>query len=83
MDGNYLALEKKVNEDYIGGLIEKFQIENPDPADLYFLSRLCLCGDKTVIQNQNAIYDHFYKTNEKKKTGFEEENVADNKFKFR
>jgi hypothetical protein len=44
---------------------------------------LCLCGDKTVTQNQNAVYSSFYQTNEGKKVGYEEETVADNKFKFR
>lgn len=79
LDGNYLALEKKVNEDYIKRLIDSFQIDNPDPADLYFLSRLCICGERTVIKNQNAIFNNFYRRD----MDCNEDSVPDNKFWFR
>jgi hypothetical protein len=42
LDGNYLALEQ-IQESYIENLIAHLDEEDPDPADLYFLSRLCLC----------------------------------------
>ena len=34
-----------------------------DPADLQFLSTLCLCKNRTVQKNQNAVYLYFYQEN--------------------
>ena len=50
LEGNDLALEKKVDRDYIKDLISNFG--DQDPANLLFLSKLCLCKDRTVQKNQ-------------------------------
>ena len=31
-----------------------------DPADLQFLSKLCLCKDQTVQKNQTEVFMKFY-----------------------
>jgi hypothetical protein len=59
LDGNYLALEE-VKEQYIQNLIAHLKEDDPDPADLYFLSRLCLCRERTVPKNQIAVFTNFY-----------------------
>ena len=59
LEGNILSLEH-IHDDYIGKLIEEFDPKDPDPADLYFLSRLCLCGEKKVHKNQVAVFKSFY-----------------------
>ncbi len=60
LDRNHLALEEKVNPEYIHRLIQSFDTDHPDPADLYFLSRLCICKEQTIKRNQDAIFQHFY-----------------------
>lgn len=62
LDGNYLALEQ-IQESYIENLIAHLDEEDPDPADLYFLSRLCLCRERTVPKNQVAVFTNFYQRN--------------------
>lgn len=59
LDNNLLSLEE-IKESYIGELISKLNPEDPDPADLYFLSRLCLCGVKKVHKNQVKVFQSFY-----------------------
>jgi inositol 1,4,5-triphosphate receptor type 1/inositol 1,4,5-triphosphate receptor type 3 len=87
LDGNYLALEE-INDHYISNLISHFDENDPDPADLYFLSRLCLCKDRTVPRNQIQVFENFYQQGElaeepsAKKYSMEEK-LAANKFKFR
>lgn len=73
LDDNYLALSNKIDNEYIKELINKFDPENPDPADLQFLSRICLCKERTVVKNQIAVFENFYQDNPN----------APNKFKFR
>lgn len=62
LEGNYLALEE-IQDNYIKILISNFDEQDPDPADLYFLSRLCLCRERTVLKNQLAVFGNFYKEN--------------------
>jgi hypothetical protein len=84
LDGNYLALEE-IQESYIESLIAHFDENDPDPADLYFLSRLCLCKERTVLKNQVAVFANFYREdNESEHNRFSmDERLAANKFKFR
>lgn len=59
---NYLAIEKMVNQKIIKKIIKSFIISPPDPDNLEFLSLFCLCGDRSVKDNQNAIFEEFYNT---------------------
>ena len=59
LDGNYLALGE-IEDDYIKDLISHLDKADPDAADLYFLSRLCLCREKTVTKNQVGVFSNFY-----------------------
>lgn len=61
-DGNYLALEE-INDNYIQDLISHIEPNDPDPADLSFLSCLCLCRERTVRKNQLAVFRNFYSDN--------------------
>lgn len=53
----------------IKALIDTFGVNDTpkDPADLQFLSRLCLCKERTVKKNQDAVFLYFYKNEERKK----------------
>jgi hypothetical protein len=87
LDGNYLALEE-IRETYISDLISHLDPNDPDPADLYFLSRLCLCKERTVPNNQVAVFAHFYQGKEEHReqprSKFNmEESLFANKFSFR
>lgn len=41
-----------------------------DPADLQFLSTLCLCKNRTVQKNQNAVFTNFYENNDSEENKF-------------
>jgi inositol 1,4,5-triphosphate receptor type 1/inositol 1,4,5-triphosphate receptor type 3 len=71
LDGNELALEEKVKLEYIKNLIRTFGDSTSDPADLQFLSKLCLCNNRTVKKNQDAVFKAFYGSNENKNNKFE------------
>jgi hypothetical protein len=60
LDGNELALEEKVKLEYIKNLIGTFGDSTKDPSDLQFLSKLCLCNNRTVKKNQDAVFKAFY-----------------------
>jgi hypothetical protein len=61
MDGNDLALQEEVKLNYISKLIESFsEGDSTTPADLQFLSKLCLCKNRTVKKNQDAVFLSFY-----------------------
>lgn len=57
-----MALEQEVNKGYISDLIKTFGEgdSTTDPADLQFLSKLCLCRNRTVKKNQDAVFTAFY-----------------------
>lgn len=72
LDGNELALEHEVQEEYIKDLIKTFGEGDTttDPSDLQFLSKLCLCKNRTVKKNQDSVFLAFYDSNENKNNKF-------------
>lgn len=71
MDGNDLALHEEVHLNYINELIGSFgEGDSTTPADLQFLSKLCLCKNRTVKKNQDAVFLAFYESAQNDKNKF-------------
>lgn len=68
-----------MNKKIIKKIIQSFIRSPPDPDNLQFLSLFCLCGDRSVKDNQNAIFEEFYNTIDTD----EEKAPEPDKFKFR